>query len=139
MLDVGCGTGVLRERLPDQHVGRYTGVDPSDEAIAQADQRAADRTSFVAGDVGTVELAPADVVVLNEMLYYVTDLDQFVDRLAPLVEPGGAIVVSMWRHPGDRALWRQLDRTWTLVDRVEVRNPANPVNGRGWRVACYRP
>lgn len=139
MLDVGCGTGVLRERLPNRHVARYTGVDPSEEAIAQAGQRGDDRTSFVAGEVGTVEIVPADVVVLNEMLYYLADLDRFVERVDEIVEPGGAIVVSMWRHPGDRALWRQLDRRWSLVDRVEVRNRANPVNRRGWRVACYRP
>jgi hypothetical protein len=45
----------------------------------------------------------------------------------------------VWRHRGDTALWREVADVLELVDRVRVRNEANPVNRRGWIVACCRP
>jgi hypothetical protein len=43
----------------------------------------------------------------------------------------------MWRHPGDRYLWRQLDRHLRVEDVVHLQNPANRLARRGWKVACY--
>jgi hypothetical protein len=44
----------------------------------------------------------------------------------------------MWRHPGDRSLWRTVDEQFPLVDRVEARNRGNELNPRGWIVSCHR-
>lgn len=141
VLDIGCGTGVLRTRLGDQDVSSYVGVDLSDAAIERARQRSLADSDFVVGDAADPAMAldPADVVVLNEMLYYVADPDEFLERVERLVRPGGLVIVSMWRHPGDRHLWRVVDDRWDRLDRVEVCNRDNEVNGRGWRIAAYRP
>jgi 2-polyprenyl-3-methyl-5-hydroxy-6-metoxy-1,4-benzoquinol methylase len=138
ILDVGCGTGLLRARLDGAAVGDYVGVDLSPEAIRTAERRQLPRSRFVAGDVGTLELGRFDVVVLNEMLYYIEDLSAFFDRLGQLLEPSGLLLVSMWRHPGDRSLWAAVDERFPLVDRVEARNRANELNPRGWLVSCHR-
>ncbi len=138
VVDIGCGTGLLHGRLDPARVARYVGVDLSDAAIeeARATSAGAGDVTFLVGDAAALQLGSADVVVLNEMLYY-------VDRLEPLLRrvessaPSGHAVVSMWRHPGDGALWKALDRRWHLVDAVDVRNRSNRVNARGWRVAMY--
>jgi 2-polyprenyl-3-methyl-5-hydroxy-6-metoxy-1,4-benzoquinol methylase len=140
ILDVGCGVGLLRERLDGVAFAQYVGVDLSAPAIAEADARGFARSRFVVGDVTTpdfdrLDLGRSDVVVLNEMLYYVPDPAAFLDRLRALVQPGGVVVVSVWRHPGDRALWRTIGAAFSVVDRIEVRNRANPVNAKGWVVA----
>jgi 2-polyprenyl-6-hydroxyphenyl methylase/3-demethylubiquinone-9 3-methyltransferase len=137
VLDVGCGTGLLRNRLGSV-VGEYVGVDLSATAVESAQRRALPGTRFVVGDVASPDLGSFDVVVLNEMLYYVEDLGPFFDRLGALLEPSGLLLVSMWRHPGDRTLAAALDARFPLVDRVEARNRANQLNPRGWLVSCHR-
>lgn len=143
VLDVGCGTGLLRERLGNAGVDRYVGVDVSEQAIDAARRRGGgdERTKWVVGDVTDTRLAvePADVVIVNEVLYYAPDPVAFLRRIGSLVRPGGIVLLSIWRHRGDAALWRVVERELEVVDLVEVRNPANAVNPRGWFVACCRP
>ena len=138
VLDVGCGTGLLRARLEGTSVGEYVGVDLSPTAVEVAERRRLPGSTFVAGDVATLDLGRFDVVVLNEMLYYVEDVELFLARLGQRLEPSGLLLVSMWRHPGDRSLWRTVDERFPLVDRVEARNRGNELNPRGWIVSCHR-
>ena len=138
VLDVGCGTGLLRARLDGTGVGEYVGVDLSPTAVEAAERRHLPRSRFVVGDVAGLDLGRFDVVVLNEMLYYVDEVESFLGRLGRLLEPSGLLLVSMWRHPGDRSLWRTVDDAFPLVDRVEARNRANETNDRGWIVSCHR-
>jgi 2-polyprenyl-3-methyl-5-hydroxy-6-metoxy-1,4-benzoquinol methylase len=138
VLDVGCGTGLLRARLEGARVGEYVGIDLSPTAIDSAERRRLPRARFLVGEVDGLELGRFDVVVLNEMLYYVEELELFLDRLGQLLEPSGLLLVSMWRHPGDRSLWRTVDEHFPLVDRVEARNRGNELNPRGWIVSCHR-
>jgi SAM-dependent methyltransferase len=119
-------------------VGEYVGVDLSPTAIETAQRRQLPRSRFVVGDVAGLDLGRFDVVVLNEMLYYVDEAESFLGRLGRLLEPSGLLLVSMWRHPGDRSLWRTVDDAFPLVDRVEARNRANETNPRGWIVSCHR-
>ena len=138
VLDVGCGTGLLRARLDGTGVGDYVGVDLSPTAIEAAERRRLPRSRFVVGDAAALDLGRFDVVVLNEMLYYIEDVDGFFERLCALLEPSGLLLISMWRHAGDRSLWRAVDERFPLVDRVEARNRGNEVNPRGWIVSCHR-
>jgi 2-polyprenyl-6-hydroxyphenyl methylase/3-demethylubiquinone-9 3-methyltransferase len=138
VLDVGCGPGLLRERLEGVPFRAYTGIDLSDVAIEEARARAFARSTFVVGDVSTTEVGQFDVVVLNEVLYYASDPSAQLERIKALLNPGGVAVISMWRHPGDRSIWKTVEGAFEIVDRVEVRNPANAMNARGWIVACCR-
>lgn len=138
VLDVGCGTGLLRERLEGVDFAEYVGVDLSVAAVAEARSRAHPRSHFFVGDVATLDLGRFDVVVLNEVLYYVPDAAAFLARIRALLAPGGVLLVSMWRHPGDRSLWRKVDQAFPIVDRVEVRNRGNPINARGWLIGACR-
>lgn len=139
ILDVGCGPGLLRERLDPAAFSEFVGVDVSEAAITEAVSRQHPRSRFLVGDVMSLELGRFDVIVLNEVVYYVADVPVFLARLRALLTPGGVVVVSMWRHPADRVLWRTIDGVLPIVDRVEVRNRANAVNPRGWMVAACRP
>ena len=138
VLDVGCGTGLLRARLEGTDVGEYVGVDLSATAVEVAERRRLPRSRFVVGDAASLDLGRFDVVVLNEMLYYIEDVDDFLTRVCDLLVPSGLLLVSMWRHPGDRSLWHTVDERFPLVDRVEARNRGNEINPRGWIVSCHR-
>jgi 2-polyprenyl-3-methyl-5-hydroxy-6-metoxy-1,4-benzoquinol methylase len=136
VLDVGCGPGLLRERLAGVPFREYVGIDLSDVAVEDARRHAFARSRFVVGDVSTMEVGQFDAVVLNEVLYYASDPRAQLGRVAALLNPGGVVVISMWRHPGDRSIWKMVEDAFDIVDRVEVRNRANAMNARGWIVAC---
>lgn len=136
VLDVGCGTGLLRERLAEDAFAEFVGVDVSATAIDEAEARAHPRSRFLLGDVTSMDLGHFDTIVVNEVLYYLDDPASFLTHLQALLHPDGLLVVSMWRHPGDRSLWRTVDAVTPIIDRVEIRNRANPMNPRGWVVAA---
>ena len=138
VLDVGCGPGLLRQLLTREDFSAYHGIDISAEAIKKASPLADDRTSFSLGDVLTSDPPPADVVVLNEVLYYISPPSALLDHVASLVTPGGFVLASIWRHGGDRALWRLLDRAFVRVSACRVRPEGNPYNHRGFRVSWHR-
>ncbi len=138
VLDIGCGTGWLRELLSEEDFDTYVGLDLSSEAIRSASSLADPRTSFTVGDAMTIELPKVDVVVLNEMLYYAPSPRTLLTRIASIIRPGGIVLSSIWRHAGDRALWRLLDDEFELVAASLTRALNNPYNRRGWRVSCHR-
>jgi 2-polyprenyl-3-methyl-5-hydroxy-6-metoxy-1,4-benzoquinol methylase len=138
VLDIGCGTGWLRELLAEEDFDSYTGLDLSSEAIRSASSLADQRTSFTVGDAMTIELPAVDVVVLNEMIYYAPSPRDLIRRIATITRPDGMVLSSIWRHAGDRALWRLLDEELELIAASMTRAVNNPYNRRGWRVSCHR-
>jgi 2-polyprenyl-3-methyl-5-hydroxy-6-metoxy-1,4-benzoquinol methylase len=135
ILDIGCGTGVLRERLPEDAVGRYVGIDPSRVAIEQARARGCARSTFEVATTPSADLGRFDVVVCNEVLYYVDDLPLLLERIRELLKPGGCLVTSILRHPGDAALQRALDEHLERRDSVEIRSDS--AAGHAWRVGMH--
>jgi 2-polyprenyl-3-methyl-5-hydroxy-6-metoxy-1,4-benzoquinol methylase len=71
VLDVGCGEGLLQQRLGLSGYSKYVGIDISETAINEASSRQDEKTSFICADAVTYtpnELF--DVIVFNEALYY---------------------------------------------------------------------
>lgn len=114
VLDVGCGSGVLRDCLGDAFTGRYVGVDWSHAALAGRTRRPGE--TLVCADASRLPLRGSfDVVVLSEVLYYLDEPAAVVRRLLALVAPGGQLLVSLYQPPADRhpawhALIAALDR-----------------------------
>lgn len=96
VLEVGCGTGWLSERLAA--FGHVTGVDLSPGAIDIAKARGISDARFLAGDFLALDLSdeePFDLVVCAETLFYVEDQQAFVDAMAAVMRPGGSLVCTM--------------------------------------------
>jgi 2-polyprenyl-3-methyl-5-hydroxy-6-metoxy-1,4-benzoquinol methylase len=93
ILEIGCGTGWLTEKLIQ--IGRVTAIDLSARAIEIAKRRNLDAV-FVNGDFCQAEfpLAFFDVVVLVETLSCVPNQAQFLSRLASLIKPGGFLILT---------------------------------------------
>jgi len=99
ILDLGCGTGQLTERLattfPDANV---VGADLSNGMIERAAERLVDddTTDFVRADAQHLPIAGGtfDVVTCTESFHWYADQQAAAAELARLVKPGGRVIIA---------------------------------------------
>jgi 2-polyprenyl-3-methyl-5-hydroxy-6-metoxy-1,4-benzoquinol methylase len=138
ILDVGCGEGMLQERLCSTSYSRYLGVDISQEAINRASVRANDRVGFVQGDAAAFTPDERfDVIIFNECIYYFDDPQAVARRYEQFLNSDGVFIISMF--VGDtartRKVWKMLDRVYRT--RAVTRLTTKP--GFTWIVKVYSP
>ncbi|GAC1341854.1 MAG: hypothetical protein NVSMB18_14790 [Acetobacteraceae bacterium] len=104
-LDIGCGTGLLTERLQARS-NQVLGIDVSATAIARARERCRGNARLNFAQADLLNLDPTfeegfDLVVVADVLYYLpqaamTDegLKGLVAGLARLLRPGGTLLVA---------------------------------------------
>jgi 2-polyprenyl-3-methyl-5-hydroxy-6-metoxy-1,4-benzoquinol methylase len=94
VLDVGCSTGYLAERL-QQRGATVVGLD-MDERAAELARRFC--TEVHVGDIETMELpfepGSFDAIVCGDLIEHVRDPQALLARLRPLLRPGGHLVLS---------------------------------------------
>ena len=98
ILDIGCGGGLVAEPLA-RLGARVTGIDPAAENIEAAQGHARGAGLEVTYKVATAEQiadlgATFDAVLLLEVIEHVPDVPAFLARVAPLVKPGGIMILS---------------------------------------------
>jgi 2-polyprenyl-6-hydroxyphenyl methylase/3-demethylubiquinone-9 3-methyltransferase len=98
VLDIGCGGGLVCEPLARLGAS-VTGIDPAAENIAAAKAHASAGGLSIDYQVATAEELAArgqsyDAVLLLEVVEHVPDVPAFIKTVAPLVKPGGVIILS---------------------------------------------
>jgi 2-polyprenyl-6-hydroxyphenyl methylase/3-demethylubiquinone-9 3-methyltransferase len=98
VLDIGCGGGLVCEPLARLGAS-VTGNDPAAENIAAAKAHASAQGLDIAYEVATAEEIAArgksyDAVLLLEVVEHVPDVPAFLKTVAPLVKPGGVMILS---------------------------------------------
>jgi len=98
VLDIGCGGGLVAEPLT-RLGAEVTGIDPGEETIEAAKAHASGAGLRIAYEATTAEaLAEAgrqfDAVLVLEVVEHVPDVPDFLKRIAPLVAPGGLMILS---------------------------------------------
>jgi trans-aconitate methyltransferase len=112
VLDIGCGTGVLRERFSEAEVARYTGIDVSQEAVRTTLAKGFTRSSFVVANFDEYQPEGGyDAIVFNESIGYASDPGETFDRYWKLLSAGGICVVSLYDFDArTRAGWKRIER-----------------------------
>lgn len=136
VLDVGCGTGTLRDRLGPRFDGRYVGVDWSRDALASRGRRPGEL--LLCADASRLPLRSLfDAVVLSEVLYYLdAPVDAAVDMLDRVV-PGGELLISLYlpsaeKHPGWHVLIAELDTRLRELPGAAAHQVVAATVGRRW-------
>ncbi len=98
VLDIGCGGGLVAEPLA-RLGAKITGIDPAAENIEAAKTHAKgvalDITyRAMTAEALTKEGADFDAVLLLEVVEHVPDVPLFLKGVAPLVKPGGVMILS---------------------------------------------
>ncbi|MDP6821750.1 MAG: class I SAM-dependent methyltransferase [Dehalococcoidia bacterium] len=109
VLDLGSGTGSVAMRALDAvgPRGSVVGVDLSEEMVAVARERVADRgLDNLTFRQGRGESIPAsdqsfDVVLSSLTLMYVIDRAAAAKEIARVLRPGGRLIAAVWAGPGE--------------------------------------
>jgi SAM-dependent methyltransferase len=102
-LDVGCGTGILTQRLVARlGAGSVAAIDPSERFVEST------RTTFAEVDVrqGTAEDLPwadatFDAVGAQLVVHFMTDPVRGLGEMLRVTRPGGRVGACVWDHAGD--------------------------------------
>src|SRR5215470_3606468 len=94
VLEVGCGPGVLAERLTRDGV-QLTAIDVSEEQVAQARARG---VPAISSDFLSFEAPPFDVVLFTRSLHHIAPLEAGIAKIRALVRPGGLVVADEFAH-----------------------------------------
>jgi 2-polyprenyl-3-methyl-5-hydroxy-6-metoxy-1,4-benzoquinol methylase len=136
VLDVGCGEGHLANWLFQDGKRRYVGIDLSSVAIQQARARVSPEARFEVADATTFDPGDRfDIIVLNEVLYYMDQPEQVVERYEDFLNPGGVFIISMFRVPEALRAWRRFAFRLEVLDKVWLRG----FSGTEWNVWLCRP
>lgn len=99
LLDVGCGTGVLLERVRALDLRlRAMGADPSSEMLDVARRRLA-RAGLLTRSLAEALPFPDeafDVVVSTSALHYFSDPAKALEEMGRVLRPGGRLVITDW-------------------------------------------
>jgi 2-polyprenyl-3-methyl-5-hydroxy-6-metoxy-1,4-benzoquinol methylase len=132
VLDVGCGDGILQERIG---YARYLGIDMFAQSIARAAHKADERTRFQHADAASfVPEERFDAIIWNECLYYLANPIEVITRYRQFLRPGGVMIVSMFYQTfATRRLFRQLHVLGSVLADVRLVAP----NGSSWVLRAY--
>lgn len=136
VLDVGCGEGHLAGWLPQNGEYRYFGIDLSDVAIQKARVRVRNGARFEVAAATTFQTDERfDIIVFNEVLYYIDRPEQELERYGSLLTPRGLLIISMYRIPGAVNIWRRAASRLEVLDSVSLRN----AHKTEWNIRLCRP
>lgn len=92
VLDVGCGIGVLEQKLPDLDM---VGLDSSAEMLCEAGARCPN--PFVLGQAARLgfEDGSFDAVLFVTSLEFIDDYRPAIDEAARVLRPGGKLLIMM--------------------------------------------
>jgi 2-polyprenyl-6-hydroxyphenyl methylase/3-demethylubiquinone-9 3-methyltransferase len=139
ILELGCGEGILKDRLCPLKYSRYLGVDISSEAIHRASYKQDEKSSFVREDARIYNPDQRfDVIVFNECLEYFQDPLSLVRRYQRFLEKKGVFIVSMFVGRDtvrSKRIWKILEAVYSAE--AETRVSTKP--GYSWNIKVFMP
>lgn len=97
VLELGCGAGQLIGALKPQYA---LGIDIAENMIAQA-SRHYPQYDWLCADVESLPdhealKTPFDLIIIEDLLGYLDDIQQFLSDIRPLMHPNTRLVISTW-------------------------------------------
>jgi 2-polyprenyl-3-methyl-5-hydroxy-6-metoxy-1,4-benzoquinol methylase len=134
ILEVGCGEGILQERMPWGIYSHFLGIDISKVAIRKAASRLKDEvTDYQVGDMEKfIPGTRPDLIVFSEVLNYSEDPFRLFKRYADFLAPGGLIIISLTETPRALGIMKDIEQQFPSIDQKVS------VNERGtWHCRVY--
>ncbi|MGB3615904.1 MAG: methyltransferase domain-containing protein [Elainellaceae cyanobacterium] len=100
ILDLGCGTGTLIQRLLPFSPAIVTGIDPCPEMLAIARRKLPTSVDLQVASADCLPLPDAafDIVVSTSAFHYFPDPDRALREIRRVLKPAGRTVITDWCH-----------------------------------------
>lgn len=121
LLDIGCGTGILLQRLSVIHpVDQLVGVDPVPGMLATARRRLSPEVRLYGGWAEQLPFTDAqfDIVVSSNMFHYIDRPGDALAEMRRVLRPGGQLVITDWC--GDYLACRMFEQYQRLRGRAHA-------------------
>jgi 2-polyprenyl-3-methyl-5-hydroxy-6-metoxy-1,4-benzoquinol methylase len=122
VLDVGCGEGLLLDRLRVAPYSRFVGIDISPTAVEQAREKRLPRSVFLCADAADFVVdEDFDVIIFNEVLYYFPDPLALTRKYYRRLKPDGLLITSFYGGSDRaRAIAKALKKLYRSIAAVEI-------------------
>ncbi|MBK9265425.1 MAG: methyltransferase domain-containing protein [Polyangiaceae bacterium] len=117
VLEVGCGTGLLLERIA-RFARSAKGIDLSDGMLEKARARGLDVARGSATDLPFAD-ASFDVACSFKVLPHVRDIDRALTEMSRVVRPGGTVVIELYNPYSLRGLVKNLLPAGAISDKTK--------------------
>ncbi len=134
ILDLGCGYGSLYQYLDENTIEQYVGVDLSDTAIYKAKKKNQKKAHYYVADIQNFNLDQNfDIIVFNEVLYYLDNPIKSVARFDSNVSKNGFYIFSFFGERED--LKEKLSYSYNLIKTksILVEN-----DKRSWGISLFK-
>lgn len=137
VLDLGCGEGILTERMDENSYSYFKGIDYSSVSIVKANDKKLPKSEFEAWDI--IDFTPKksyDVIVFNEAFYYIPDSEKqkVLDRMCAYLKESGIIIVSIFRK--GVGSWPYFKNS-TVLSELAFTTVTSEEENRYWKVGVY--
>lgn len=153
VLDAGAGAAVLAPLLSGPNAPRrYAAFDLSQTAVARGEEKLRNLSNGPAEaeirQASVENYEPEenafDLIVFNEVLFFVADAPAQLERYRAGLRPGGAILISLHlpkrpesgAHAKFATLWSHLESAWTTLDEVTL---WSVTKDNTWRLRLVAP
>ncbi len=119
ILDLGCGYGALNQYLNENDYGYLEGIDLSCNAIQRAKDKNYPNAEFQVADIHQfIPNEKFDIIVFNEVLYYLDNQLEIVSKFSNYFNDEGYFIFSFYGIRED--LIAELENTYTLVKKEVI-------------------
>jgi 2-polyprenyl-3-methyl-5-hydroxy-6-metoxy-1,4-benzoquinol methylase len=138
ILDLGCGDGVLNERMDGLEYSYFLGLDFSKVSIEQAKSKNFSNADFISEDV--VDFRPTrnfDVIVFNEAFYYIHESEKsnVLNRMLDHLNEGGILITSIYRE--GTGCWEYFQENSKLKE-LEFTKVTTDEELQYWKIGVYQ-
>ncbi|OAD91891.1 SAM-dependent methyltransferase [Aequorivita soesokkakensis] len=138
ILDIGCGDGLLTERMKPEDYSYFLGLDFSKESIKLASNKNLPKAEFLAADA--VKFKPKqkfDIIIFNEAFYYIheTEKQNVLDRMLANLTEEGIIITSIYRE--GHGCWEYFDED-SRLEKLDFITVTTDEVFRYWKIGVYK-
>ncbi len=138
ILDIGCGDGLLTERMSTHDYSYFLGVDFSKESIKLASKKKLPNAEFQFKDaISFYPKRKYDCIVFNEAFYYIHESEKqnVLDRMLNQLTAKGILIVSIYRE--GHGCWKYFkdDPRLQELDFTTIRTDEKL---RYWKIGAYK-
>jgi trans-aconitate methyltransferase len=137
VLDLGCGEGILCERMKNEAYSKFVGMDFSLESIKQANEKKLDKAVFKVADLHYFKPEQKyDVIVFNEAFYYVHDSEKanVLQIMMNALTEHGIIINSIYREGAGSWEYFKIE----ALQQIDFKTATTSEAKTYWKIGVYK-